>query len=123
MKRPLLFGLLLLSLSTLVFSQSGIAGKWTGNDKSGNTLTLDLKVSGNTFTGRFLQTEGKATGDYEITDGKINGNNITFNVQLVGPRGDNPITLPWAGKLNGGKLDLTPKYDGNSGPVTLARTK
>ena len=127
-KKFVFVGMFLAMSAALIYGQSGIAGKWKGIDARENTVSLDLKVSGNAFTGMFTQNEGKLESHYPISGGKVTGNNISFNIEYKDTNGSNPRILPYTGKLDGDKLQLTPKFEGRVGsvsdrPVDLERVK
>lgn len=84
-----------------------LAGVWTGEvtDPRGNkhTLTLDLKVDGSTVTGTI--TGGPPTGAPQpIVTGKIDGDQVSLEVTITDPDG-NPVTVTYAGKRTGDRID------------------
>ena len=66
-------------VSSLVFAQANVAGKWTGEmaGRGGNQpITLELTVSGTTVTGKMTTGQGQPV---DITNGKLEGGTLTFS--------------------------------------------
>ena len=66
-------------VSSLVFAQGNVAGKWTGEmaGRGGNQpVTLELTVSGTTVTGKMTTGQGQPV---DITNGKLEGGTLTFS--------------------------------------------
>jgi hypothetical protein len=104
MKRTLLIIGMLLGMVALL-SAADLTGKWTGQfDFNGNAvpLTLDLKSSGGTLTGKI---NGLPTDNCEIKDGKIDGSTVTF--WLMTEYQGNAIKLVWTGKITAEQIDFT----------------
>lgn len=88
-------------------SSATFAGTWTGEvtDPRGNkhTLTLDLKVEGAKVTGTI--TGGPPTGAPQpIVTGKADGDQLSLEVAITDPEG-NPVTLTYAGKRTGKRIE------------------
>jgi hypothetical protein len=84
-----------------------LAGTWTGQvtDPGGNkhALTLELKVEGAKITGTI--TGGPPTGETQpIVNGKVDGDEISLEVTISDP-GGNPVTLTYAGKRTGNRIE------------------
>src|SRR5690349_12739670 len=97
MKRTLLLIAVIVSMAAMLFA-ADLSGKWTGQfDFNGNAvpLTMDMKTSGSTLTGK---VNGLPTPDCEIKDGKIDGNSVTF--WLTTEYQGNPIKLVYNGKIS-----------------------
>ena len=82
----------------------GLTGKWTfAVDAQGQTheVYVDLKQTGNDFTG----TMTSAVGNGVFDKGKVNGSSVTatLNADLQG----SPTIIQMAGKLDGGKMSGT----------------
>jgi hypothetical protein len=85
-----------------------IDGKWSGQYNSGMgdpmTLTYTFKANGNTLTGTSLGgPDGK---EIPIKDGKIDGNNISFKVD-VEMEGMGALKFKYKGVLSGEELKLS----------------
>jgi hypothetical protein len=88
-------------------STATLAGTWTGQvtDPGGNQhgLTLELKLEGAKITGTI--TGGPPTGETQpILNGKLDGDRISLEVTITDP-GGNAVTLTYAGKRTGTRID------------------
>jgi len=87
---------------------AGIDGKWTGQYKSamgGDPMNMEFtfKANGNVLTGT---TIGGADGKHiPIKDGKINGNNISFVVEV--DYNGMQLKFNYKGVLSGDEIKLT----------------
>ena len=110
--------LLVLSLASAAFvAVADIDGKWVatmqGPEGPGQVL-LDLKADGEKITGTVsLFTFGVSP----ISNGKITGSDVSFDLVL----GDGAFTLPFKGKLEGEKLNLTLETPMGAETVAFAR--
>ena len=59
--------------------------------------TLELKADGATLTG----TQAAAQGSMAIANGKVDGNNVSWSVNITQPM---PITLEFSGTVDGDKI-------------------
>jgi hypothetical protein len=86
-------------LGALVCNAGGIDGKWKtsmqGPDKK-MELTFTFKANGNVLTG----TVGSPIGEMPISNGKINGNELSFDIDMGGN------VAPHKGTLNGDTIKL-----------------
>ena len=112
----------LVALFAIIASNAeGIDGKWKTKMESqmgSMELTFTFKVDGEKLTGS-ISTE---MGDMEITNGKVNGNEFSFDIDMMG----NPI--PHKGKLDGGVIKLKAEMPdggpgGGQGPGEMTLTK
>ena len=113
-KFALLMGILLIAgCATLSGPPApSIDGKWEGSmEMMGQSMTLgyDFKSDGNILTGTNTGPQGNVT---EITNGKIDGNNISFDVEVTGQMS---MTINYNGVLMGDVLELTMKMDMGGG--------
>jgi hypothetical protein len=115
MKKFLLILAALFALSAFVYAQTGVAGKWTGEQPgrggaAGTPLTLELAVSDNTLTGKM--TTGSDPGA-AIADGKVDGMKVTFKV--TNNVNGNSVDVMYSGEVNGNELTLTRQRGGGGG--------
>jgi len=91
-----------------------IDGKWEGTmEMMGQSMKLgyEFKSDGNMLTGIAIGPQGEKM---DITNGKINGNNISFDVEVTGQM---TMTINYTGVLMEDELELTMKMDmGGGGP-------
>jgi hypothetical protein len=81
MKHRVVLGLALaFGVSSLVYAQANLAGKWTGTMAAGRggeqPVTLELTVSGTTVTGKLTQGQGQPV---DISNVKVEGDTLTFS--------------------------------------------
>ena len=87
-----------------------IDGKWTGSiDGPGGAIQVvyNLKAEGATLTGNTVGPDGM---ELKIADGKIDGNNVSFTLNL--DFGAGPVAMPIKGVLSGSDLKLTMDFGG-----------
>lgn len=81
-----------------------VTGKWQaemqGRDGAKRTTTFNLKADGDKLTG----TVSNPMGDREISEGKIDGDNISFvvNVEFNG----NAMKMNYTGKVTGDEIQF-----------------
>jgi hypothetical protein len=114
----LVLGLLLVAAPALA---ADVDGKWNGSIDSPNgavEIGFEFKADGTMLTGTTTNPEGAPT---PIKDGKIDGNNITFAVDL--DFGGMPFTINYKGVVNAvqGQINLTLDFAGM--PVELVVKK
>jgi hypothetical protein len=108
MKR-LFFTLFLFSLSAFAADVSG-TWKVTAEGPNGSMeRTFTFKVDGGKLTG---ETNSSMLGKSEISDGKVDGDNVSFtiNIEIQG----NAMKISYKGKVHGDDIDLTAEV-GDSG--------
>jgi hypothetical protein len=93
-----------------------IDGKWSGQYASAMggdpmTLTYTFKANGNTLTGTSLGGPGE---EIPIKDGKIDGNKISFTVDVK--MGEMAMKFKYKGVLSGDELKLSFEMDMGGGP-------
>ena len=96
-----------------------VTGKWTAQvpGRNGNQeLTFNLKQDGGTVTGTI--TGGR--GDQTISNGKVDGDNISFDVELT--FGDNKITQNYKGTIAGDEIKFT-RGGGRGNPIEFTAKK
>jgi len=109
--------ILLLTAAFLLFANLALAadvnGKWTaetkGRDGQTRTQTFNFKADGSKLTGSISMGQ---MGDREISNGKIDGDNISFdvNVEFNG----NAMTMKYTGTVSGDEIKM--KRDSQRGP-------
>jgi hypothetical protein len=105
-------------------AQSGIAGKWSGEEKAGNAvvpIVLQLNVKGSAATGSLTTGENPSTA---ISDGKITGNKVSFKTSIFMNGAE--ASVFWDGELKNSKLTLTRSIGTSRGkmpPLILERSK
>jgi hypothetical protein len=98
---------------------ANITGTWTGDMKGpdGNRfqLTFTFKQDGAKLTGTVLGPQGDPIA---ITDGKVDGDKISFTVNVNG------MIITHEGTISGAEIKLTSKSDqGPAGEMTLKRSE
>jgi hypothetical protein len=85
---------------------ANIDGEWAGQFDGGMGAPMDLdfvfKADGNKLTG--TTTGGPGAERIPIKNGKIDGNNISFSVDV--PFGDSGMTINYKGVLSGDQIKL-----------------
>ena len=88
-----------------------IAGKWTAETLMGPSgseqaipTAFTFKVDGAKLTG----TVENQRGSYEILDGKVDGDSVTFGIQLTG----GGAKLNYDGRITAEGIDFIAKIDG-----------
>ena len=96
----------LLSVLTALFAftafAADVSGTWKGTAEiQGNTIerTFVFKVDGTKLTG---ETTSEMMGKSAITDGKVDGDNISFSINVKFQ--DNEMKLNYKGKVSGDTL-------------------
>ena len=100
---------LALILAAPIFA-ADIDGTWTGAIDGGGgptQLVYNFKGDGETLTG---STTGPDGAEIKISDGKIDGNNVSFNLNL--DFGGQAFTMAVKGVLSGSNLQLTADFAG-----------
>ena len=107
-------------ITVLAGQAEGIGGKWKTSMESPQgsmELTFVFKVDGAKLTG----TVSSPMGDIEISNGKVNGNEFSFDIDVMGN------TMPHKGKLDGEviklKVDMPDGGMGGPGEMTLKKVK
>ena len=91
-------------ISAVVYAQSGMTGKWTGEEQSRSgavPVVLQLSVNSSSVTGSVMVGENPAQ---PISDAKINGNSLAFTTTTVLNGKEVPIL--WEGEAKGSELTL-----------------
>lgn len=113
-RRQLLTAVLLLSMAAIAFG-ADVNGKWVGETQGRGgqtqTLTITLKVEGNTLTG----TVATPRGETPISDGKIDGDTISFT-QTIEFNG-NTLKFLYTGKVSGDQIQFKRQREGGQGRV------
>lgn len=82
-----------------------ISGRWKGTAETPNGTierTFNFKVEGDKLTG---ETESQMLGKSTITDGKVEGNTVTFTINVKFQ--DNDMKLNYKGLINGDEIKFT----------------
>lgn len=80
---------------------------WQGRGGS-QQATIQIQQDGSTLSGTFQDSSGSSS---QLT-GNINGNNVSFSVQVQGRR---TITIAFTGTVNGDKMNGTLQPQGGGG--------
>lgn len=109
--KKLLLTVLVAVFAVMASHAEGISGKWKTSFESpqGNMeLTFTFKVDGDKLTGSITTP----MGDTEISNGKVSGNELSFDIDMMGN------TMPHKGNLEGDviKLKMEMPGGGQSGP-------
>jgi hypothetical protein len=107
-----------------VAAQSGLAGKWDGEEKSANgvvPIVLQLTVKGSAASGSLTVGQNPSTA---VSDGKITGNKVSFKTSMFMNGAEVPVH--WEGELKNSKLTLMRSVGTSTKkmlPLTLERSK
>jgi len=111
-------------LSAVVYSQSTIAGRWIGQEKTSrgtDDIVLQLSVDGSTVTG--TATIGGSPSQ-PLSDGKITGTTLTFKTPVM--MNGKELSMFWDGEATDKRLTLVRTF-GPGGPklpaLVLERSK
>jgi len=100
---------------------AGIDGKWAGSlpGMDGNNMTIEFifKVDGTSLSGTHI-VNGQQTA---FKEGKIDGNNITFTVNM--DMGGQPMKIDHKGTVSADQIKITYEMMGQSGDFVLKRAK
>ena len=105
-------------LSALMHAQSGLAGRWTGEDAPGRaaTIVLQLTVKGSVVDGTITIGENPTQA---VSNGKTEGNNVSFTtIAMINGK---EVPLIWEGQLQDNKLTLTRRIGSNKIETTVLR--
>ena len=114
----LTLGLLLLATPA---AAAGIDGNWRGSLDTPNgtaDLSFTFKADGAALSGSSTGPDGSPTA---IKNGKIDGDKITFDMDL--DFGGMPVTLVYAGVVSGNKIAMTIEIMGMTLDVVLTKTE
>lgn len=103
------FLVLTLLLAAPIFA-ADIDGKWTGTIDGGGgpmPVAYTFKADGKTLTGT---TTGPDGAEIKISDGKVDGNNISFSLNL--DFGGQAFTVACKGVVSGSDLKVTMDFAG-----------
>lgn len=96
-----------------VLAAADVSGKWVaqvpGRDGATQETTFNFKVSGSSLTGTMVNPRGESA----ISDGKIDGDKVSFKVNLN--FGGNDVTLLFKGTVTGGEIKFTREREGGQG--------
>ena len=109
--------LVLMALWACCAVAADISGNWKATaDFNGQSMerTFSFKVDGNKVTG---ETTSSFTGKSEITDGKIDGDTVTFTINVN--LGDNPTKLNYKGKVNAAGTEIHFTVENPQGGATI----
>lgn len=104
--------LTLIAVFAISASAADISGNWkaTAEGAAGNMeRTFTFKVDGNKLTG---ETTSSLVGKSTITDGKVDGDNVSFTINVKFQ--DQEMQLNYKGKLTGNELVLTVEVAGQA---------
>lgn len=108
------FSGILLIFSIISISQAAdLNGRWIGKVGDNIDVALNLKAEGKKLSGTIYTPDG----DGPIADGKINGSNFSFSYATNG------IIIPYAGKFDGDKMELSFPFQGKEIKGALTRMK
>lgn len=112
--------LFILFCALAVSKGADVSGKWVGEiaGRGGSsTVTFTFKASsGSSFTG----TLATARGEVPISQGKIDGDRISFSVEVAG-RGGSPVETRYEGRIRADVIELSAESGRGSRPLTLRR--
>lgn len=116
--KKLLFTVIVAVFAVFSANAEGINGKWKATvegPQGSMEMTYTFKVDGETLTGSI----STPMGDLEINNGKVNGNEFSFDIDMMG------TAMPNKGKLEGDviKLSMEMPGGGQGGPGEMTLTK
>lgn len=116
MKKTIIVALLLVAgMGVGIAAMVGLDGKWTGPlhtpDDNTTEVAYTFATNGSVVTGKTESVFGSAL----IENGKINGDEITFSINLNG------LDLPHKGKIYADSVSMNIDYKGMPLHVTLKR--
>jgi hypothetical protein len=97
--------LILTAAFALTASAADVSGTWKATAEGPNgsmERTFVFKVDGNKLTG---ETTSSMVGKSTITDGKVDGDNVTFTIDVKFQ--DNEMKLNYKGKVTGNEIHFT----------------
>jgi hypothetical protein len=103
------FVFLLIALP-LIAAVDGVDGKWSGAVATPNgdlPIGFDFKADGANLTGSMIGPDGSPS---PIANGKIDGNNLTFTVDLN--FNGNTFSLSYKGVLDGEQIKISSEFQG-----------
>jgi hypothetical protein len=118
MKLPFIMLALLLTAGPCLAAD--VDGNWSGTlsmQGSDFPVHFTFKADGAALTG---STTGPDGTEIKIADGKVEGNNISFTVNL--DIGGMPLTITYKGLLKGQEIKLTMDIGGMPAEVTVKKT-
>ncbi|MEO8592745.1 MAG: hypothetical protein ABI759_05460 [Candidatus Solibacter sp.] len=100
-----------------------ISGKWkaTGDGQNGPMeRTFTFKQEGTKLTG---ETESSFAGKSAIIDGKVEGDNVSFTINMKFQ--DQEMKMEYKGKISGNEIKFTAEAGGGGGfgPITWTAKK
>lgn len=109
--------------ATLVSAQSGLAGKWTGEEKASSgtvPVVLQLSVKDAGVTGTVTIGESPAQA---ISEGKADGNRLTFTTTTL--LNGKEVPIAWDGEARGDELALERVFGSGRAlpPIVVRRSK
>ena len=115
--KALLLGLLLFSAPAFAAS---VDGDWSGSLDTPNgpvQINYSFKADGTTLTG---STPGPDGANLAIKDGKVDGDKITFAVDI--DLGGTPTTFKYTGVVSANGIALTTDFQGQPMSFTVKKT-
>ena len=116
---------LVIALGLVMFSFMAVAadvdGKWAGSlstPQGDFTMAFSFKADGPALTGTMLGMDGKPNN---IKDGKVDGNNISFSVDL--DFGGQQFTLNYKGVVATDEIKFDGEAAGQTFELTVKRQK
>ena len=111
------------AIFTLSALAADITGKWkaTGDGQNGPMeRTFTFKQDGTKLTG---ETESSFAGKSTITDGKVEGDNVSFTINMKFQ--DQEMKMEYKGKVSGSEIKFTAEAAGGGGfgPITWTAKK
>lgn len=111
MRKPTFFSTLLILSLVSIAQAADLNGRWIGKIEGNFEVALSLKAEGKKLSGTLYTPDG----DGPIANGKITGSNFTFTYSTNGN------TIPYTGKFDGDKMELSLTFQGKEVKGTLSR--
>jgi hypothetical protein len=110
-------------IAAAVQAQSGVAGKWTGEEQSAGAVpvVLQLTVNSSTVTGSVIVGENPAQA---ISEGKLDGKKLTFKTTTLLNGKEAPIS--WEAEVQDNELRFIRTFGAGGRklpPIVLRRSK
>lgn len=113
MKRMLVSVLVASMFAVVAHAQTGIAGQWQGETRSGTPVALDLTVKDTILSGTLTRDGEPLT----LADGKVSKNTFTFKATLNGQ------AEGFSGEVTGDEMKVWMDKQGPEAAATLKRVK
>ena len=113
--------LFVLITAPVIAAVDGVDGNWSGAVSTPNgdiPIGFAFKADGDTLTGSMIGPDGSPS---PIANGKIDGNNLTFTVDLN--FNGNAFSLSYKGVLDGEQIKMSSDFQGQAFEFVVKKVK